>query len=215
MKKLFFFIALMIGNCLLDSCCKIPDTCIDIQIDRIGNFSFKNNLGLDNRDSLDAGYYGIILAGERTQEYCTSGSIFGSSLFAFSCDGGDFRVVNEVAEVSITSTAAFSINYPAGSELSELFVPYIMAAACLGETSPESYCAFPSYEYLTRYPLEKMINENGYLFPQLLFETAQYYLIFGLNTEEEITANFHTIKVVFTRKDGSTTELDTEEVFLY
>jgi hypothetical protein len=215
MRNVFLLCLLLLGNCILESCCSNEDQCFELALTAIKNFSLNGNSELTTLDTVNAKDYAILMEAETIDKICFNHFSFGANLYATSCDDPLYILKDEVIHLSITSNARLSVNYAAGSELKELFIPVELNSNCLGE-SDNSYNCLRDYSFFEGIDsLEDAFNEimamNLYIKGK---ENLEFELmnLFALNTEEIITENTHQFTINFEFESGKIVELVSSEV---
>lgn len=215
MKKVFLTTLIVLSNCLLDSCCPEP-TCYSITVNNALNFSLNEAKALAFQDTVQSTNYAIQIEGSANTADATCGlhKSFGSRLYASIDCEDDFRLKNPLVNISIRSQADLNENYPAGSELSGLFVAYGLYTDCLEASDTLANCleTFAQFEgsLLTD-------NFNSFLASNIFFNDQNdtgIINLFVLNTEELIQTNKHQFKLIFSFEDGNVVELETDEIVL-
>ena len=207
MKKIFFLSLLIIGNSLLDACS--PDDIVDFKVDLTAsdNFSLASYSNITEGSTIAAVNYAIQVRGNRLQQAHRQKHDFGAQLMADIA----FNLVDPVTKISITSNAALSQNFPAGSELKELFAPLEIAPQCIEKPDASNDCEYNYLIYSYINSLEEAFNKEmavGYL------ERPGGARLFALRPIEAIVSNTHVFTLRFEFQSGKSVELSPETVSL-
>lgn len=217
MRKILLLSLLIFGNCILESCCKNDDECFELDLAEIKNFSLNGNYELTNLDTVEANNYAVLIESKTMDRTCFLDFSIGGSLYAFDCDEPLYFLKDEVTNISIKSNSDLSLNYTAGSELKDLFIPSELNSDCLGETDT-------SYQCLRDYSIFEGINSIEDAFNDLM--AINFHLeekddrgvellnIFSMQTDETIIANRHQIEIKIDFESGNTVELTADEIII-
>lgn len=201
----------------MESCCKNEDECFELDLAEIKNFSLNGNFELTSLDTVEANNYAVLIESKTIDRTCFLDFSIGGSLYAFDCDEPLYFLKDEVTNISIKSNSDLSLNYTAGSELKDLFIPLELNADCLGETDT-------SYQCLRDYSIFEGINSIEDAFNDLM--ATNFYLeekdkrsiellnMFSMQTEEIIIENIHEITIKFDFRSGNTVELTTDAIII-
>jgi len=217
MKKILILSILIIGNCIMESCCSNDDECFELELSGIKNFNLNGNFELASPDTIDANNFAILIESETIDRTCLRNFNFGSNLYALKCDGPLYFLKDNAVNISIKSDSDLSINFVAGSELKELFIPIELNGECLGEFNS-------SYDCLRDYSKFERINSIEDAFNELM--AINFYLskkggrsiellnLFSLQTNELIIEGNHNIILNVEFESGKSIELTAKEIYL-
>lgn len=215
MKKILLLSLLIIGNCILESCCKNDDECFELELSGAKNFSLNGNYEPIQTDTIEANNYAISIESKIINRTCFIGFSIGGSLYAFDCDEPFYIQKDEVTNISIKSNSDLSLNYIAGSELKDLFNPVELNEDCLGENNNSYDCLrdYSTFEGISS--LEDAFNDlmatNFYLKEKEKREIKLLNLL-SLKTEGIVIENNHQLTIKFDFESGKTVELKTDEI---
>jgi hypothetical protein len=215
MRKILLLGLLIIGNCILESCCKNDDECFELELSESKNFSLNGNYELIQTDTIEANNFALLIESKTIDKTCFIDFSTGGSLYAFDCDEPLYILKDEVTNISIISNSDLSLNYIAGSELKDLFIPFELNADCLGENNNNYDCLrdYSTFEGISS--LEDAFNDlmatNFYLNEKEKREIKLLNL-FSLKTEEIVIENNHQLTIIFDFESGKTVELKTDEI---
>ena len=206
MKKIILFSLLVVFNSLLDSCATDDTFYFNVDLTAAGNFSMETYSNLNPGNGIAADEYAIVLEGNGSILTSQLRRSFGSELMADAA----YALKDKVTNISITSNANLNDNYPAGSELKNLFAPLEIASHCMGNPGASNDCL---YDYSSMGSLEQAFNEPMAVgFIERGGESGGVR-VFALRTDEIIESRSHVFTVRFEFKGGKSTELITESVF--
>jgi len=214
MKKTLLLSIFIIGNCLLESCCKIEDECFDLELSQIKNFNLNGNAEITQLDSLDANDYAILLEANTVDKTCFFDFSFGASLNAINCDESLLILQNKVTNLSIKSNSDISSNFLAGSELKELFKPIELKKSCLGEFNNSSDCLRDYSTFQDINSLEDAINRLMSINFYLDNPDLELLNLLSMNTTESVIQNTHQFTIVFDFENENSIELKTHEIII-
>jgi hypothetical protein len=215
MRKILLLGLLIIGNCILESCCNNDDECFELELSEIKNFSLNGNYELIETDTIEANNYALLIESKTIDKTCFNDFSIGGSLYAFDCDEPFYILKDEVKNISIISNSDLSLNYIAGSELKDLFIPFELNADCLGKNNNNIDCLrdYSTIEWISS--LEDAFNDliatNFYL-NEKEKRDIKLLNLFSLKTDEIVIENNHQLTVIFEFESGKIVELKTDEI---
>lgn len=209
MRKIVLISLLIFINAFLDACSSLSETCYSLEVSAIKNFTLDTYTALNANDTSAVNDYAILLEAATMSEICLRNHSFGGSLLA---EQPIYTLKNEVSNISIKSNADISANYPAGSELKNLFVPLQIQLACIDKAGNDTVCVTDYLSDLGYDSLEETMNRA--ISQNVLFESERTEDVFALRSNEIISNNKHEFIIQLNYKDGSLVELKTEPIVL-
>ena len=209
MRKIGLLSILIIFNCLLDSCSSNNVTCFNVQVASVENFTLDTNTESSPNDTIAANDYAILLNAESITETCMVNYSFGGSVLA---DEPVYILVDKLSNISIKSNADLNADYPAQSELKNLFTPISVDLDCLNNPNNSSNCTIDYFNESGSNSLVEAINRA--MSQSLLFKEETDRNLLSFNSNASITSNAHEITVKITFESGAGIELKTEQIVL-
>ncbi len=209
MKKLALLTAFILANCLLESCLSNIETCYSLDIKAVKNFDLISNQELTAEETVAADEYAVLLDGTTMNQTCMANYSFGGALLA---EDPVYTLIDEVSNISITSTADLTAVHPAGSELKELFIPLSLYRSCLENATDPAECRVDYFADESYDSLEDALN--GLMSESIFFGGEDDVQLFALSAAEPIAGNTHQFTIQFDFRSGTTIELETEPIVL-